>query len=52
MNKLNQGYFEDLPAYLYFKTIAEAKSLTKTSNELLCEIGFDDRSGGFLVIHR
>ena len=52
MDKLNQGYFEDLPAYLYFKTIAEAKSLTKTSNELLCEIGFDDRSGGFLVIHR
>ena len=52
MKKTNHKYFEELPTSLYFKTSEDAKILTKTSEELLTEIGFDKSSGGFLAIHR
>lgn len=52
MKKPTRAYFEELPSFHYFKTFQEAKILTKTSDELLTEIGYDESSGGFLVIHR
>ena len=52
MSKLNQQLFEEYSHAFYFKTNHEAINLFKCLEHFPNALGFDNESGGFIILHK